>query len=39
VAAAAAVRFLVSYLSRHGLTLFAWYRLAVAGALIALYLA
>jgi undecaprenyl-diphosphatase len=39
VAAAAAVRFLVSYLSRHGLTLFAWYRLAVAAALIALYFA
>jgi undecaprenyl-diphosphatase len=39
VAAAAAVRFLVTYLSRHGLMLFVWYRLAVAGALIALYLA
>ena len=37
VAAAAAVKFLVSYLSRHGLTVFAWYRLAVAAVLSALY--
>jgi undecaprenyl-diphosphatase len=39
VSAAAAVKFLVSYLTRHGLTVFAWYRLVVAGLLIALYLA
>lgn len=38
VSAAAAVKFLVSYLSRHGLTVFAWYRLAVAAVLSALYL-
>ena len=37
VAAAAAVRFLVTYLSRHGLMLFVWYRLIVAGLLFALY--
>jgi undecaprenyl-diphosphatase len=37
-AAAVAVRFLVSYLSRHGLGVFAWYRLAVAALLSALYL-
>ena len=38
VAAAAAVKFLVNYLSRHGLSVFAWYRFAVASVLIALYL-
>jgi undecaprenyl-diphosphatase len=38
VAAAAAVKFLVGYLTRHGLTVFAWYRLAVAALLSALYL-
>jgi undecaprenyl pyrophosphate phosphatase UppP len=31
------VKFLVSYLSRHGLTVFAWYRLVVAAVLSALY--
>jgi undecaprenyl-diphosphatase len=39
VSAAVAVRFLVSYLTRHGLTVFAWYRLVLAGFLIAVYLA
>jgi len=39
VSAAAAVRFLVGYLTRHGLALFAWYRLILAGLLIAFYLA
>ena len=38
VSAAAAVRFLVNYLTRHGLTVFAWYRLVFAGLLIALLL-
>ncbi len=38
-AAAAAVRLLVSFLTRHGLTAFAWYRLGVAGAMIAIYFA
>ncbi len=38
VSAAAAVRFLVSYLTRHGLAVFAWYRLAMAAALGVLYL-
>jgi undecaprenyl-diphosphatase len=37
-AAAAAVRFLVNYLTRHGLAVFAWYRLAMAALLGALYL-
>ena len=36
VTAALAVRFLVSWLTRHGMTVFAWYRLAFAGALVAL---
>jgi undecaprenyl-diphosphatase len=38
VSAALAVRFLVSYLTRHGLAVFAWYRLAMAALLSALYL-
>jgi undecaprenyl-diphosphatase len=38
VSAALAVKFLVNYLTRHGLTVFAWYRLALAAALGALYL-
>lgn len=37
-AAAVAVRFLVNYLARHGLAVFAWYRLAMAALLGALYL-
>jgi len=37
VAAVAAVRFLVGYLTRHGLAAFAWYRLILAGLLSALY--
>jgi undecaprenyl-diphosphatase len=39
VAAVAAVRFLVGYLTRHGLAAFAWYRLILAGLLSALYFA
>ena len=35
VSAAIAVRFLVSYLTRHGLDIFAWYRLLVAAVLSA----
>ena len=38
IAAAGAIRFLVGYLTRHGLAVFAWYRLLLAGALCALYL-
>lgn len=38
VSAAIAVKFLVSYLTRHGLDIFAWYRLLVAAVLSALYL-
>ena len=37
VAAALAVRFLVGYLTRHGLAIFAWYRLALAALLGAIY--
>jgi len=37
VAAALAVKWLVNWLTRHGLTLFAWYRLGLAGCM-ALYL-
>ena len=33
------IAFLVSYLTRHGLAVFAWYRLVLAGLLIALHLA
>ena len=36
--AAIAVKFLVSYLTRHGLAVFAWYRLFMAAVLSALYL-
>ena len=35
--AAICVRFLVHWLTRHGLTAFAWYRLVLAGALAALF--
>jgi undecaprenyl-diphosphatase len=38
VSAAIAVRFLVTFLSRHGLSLFAWYRLILAAALAAFFL-
>ncbi len=38
IAAAGAVRFLVGYLTRHGLGIFAWYRLVLAGLLCVLYL-
>jgi undecaprenyl-diphosphatase len=38
VSAAAAVKFLVSFLNRHGLALFAWYRVALAAVLTVLYL-
>jgi undecaprenyl-diphosphatase len=37
VVAVLCVRFLVSWLTRHGLGLFAWYRLAVAALLIVLF--
>ena len=39
VAAALAVKWLVNYLTRHGLGLFAWYRLVLAAAVAALMLA
>ena len=38
VSAAIAVKFLVNYLTRHGLAVFAWYRLFIAAVLSALYL-
>lgn len=38
VSAALAVRFLVTFLSRHGLALFAWYRLVLAVVLAAFFL-
>jgi undecaprenyl-diphosphatase len=37
ITAAICVRFLVHWLTRHGLTAFAWYRLVVAGALAAVF--
>jgi undecaprenyl-diphosphatase len=37
VTAALCVRFLVHWLTRHGLGIFAWYRLAVAGALAVVF--
>lgn len=37
ITAAVCVRFLVHWLTRHGLGLFAWYRLAVAGTLAAVF--
>ena len=37
VTAAICVRFLVHWLTRHGLAIFAWYRLALAAALAALF--
>ena len=36
VAAVIAVRWLVAYLNQHGLELFAWYRLAIAGVALGL---
>ncbi|MDD2763877.1 MAG: undecaprenyl-diphosphate phosphatase [Opitutaceae bacterium] len=38
LSAAAAVKFLVNYLTRHGLAIFAWYRLLLAAVLGALHL-
>jgi len=37
ISAALAVRWLVTFLNRHGLTLFAWYRLALCVVLLSLY--
>jgi undecaprenyl-diphosphatase len=37
VTAAVCVRFLVHWLTRHGLAIFAWYRLAVAAALVVVF--